>query len=129
MRELRQREVWKGNLYSIPALVILAIIALLLARGAMAIMDKSHESAAKLNELETENAMLKERQATLQGNLAKLETDEGIMEAIRNKFNAVRVGEHLAVIVEGRTLTASTSSGVVERLKRGWSWLLGLWSF
>lgn len=116
-------------MYSIPALVILAIIALLLARGAMAIMDKSHESAAKLNELETENAMLKERQATLQGNLAKLETDEGIMEAIRNKFNAVRVGEHLAVIVEGRTLTASTSSGVVERLKRGWSWLLGLWSF
>ena len=128
MRELRDRQQFKRYLYSTPALILLAVVAFLMARGAGAIMSKNHESADKLEELEKANVLLRDRHSTLEANIAKLNTDEGLIEEIRNKFNAVRRGEHLAVIVLDKPKATTTEPTVAERLKRGWSWVKSLWS-
>ena len=129
MRELRDRQQFKRYLYSTPALILLAIVAFLMARGAGSIMSKSHESAAKLDELEKANILLRDRHSTLEANIAKLGTDEGLIEEIRNKFNAVRRGEHLAVIVLDKPKATTTEPTVSERLKQGWDWVKSLWRF
>lgn len=129
MREFRQKQRFRSFLYSVPSLVLLVILTFLLARGAAAIMDKKNESAARLEELESENALLRDRQASLKAGIARLRTEEGIIEAIRSKFNAARFGEHLAVIVEERPKATSTEPGAIERIRRGWAKFMSLWSF
>ena len=129
MKELRDRQKFKGFLYSLPSLVVLLLVTFLMAKGAVGIMSKKHETAQKLETLEEENALLRERQATLATGIAKLETEAGVIEEIRAKFNAARSGEHLAVIVEEKARATTTVPSVVERLKMGWSWVKSLWTF
>ncbi len=116
-------------LYSLPALLVLLVITFLLVRGAASIMSKQVESASRLKELEAENVVLRERQASLEGQIGKLKTEEGVVEEIRAKFNATRAGEHLVVIVEEKPTAATTTPTAMERLKRGWQSFLNLWPF
>ena len=100
MKELRDKQKFKNALYSIPLLALLAVVAFLLARGAASIMLKERESAQTLASLEEKNGTLKERQDELKVSIARLRTEEGIIEEIRSKFNVTRQGEHLAIVVE-----------------------------
>lgn len=124
MRELREKQKFKNALYSLPVLVLCLLAVILLARGAGSILLKERESAQTLETLEEKNAALKVRHEELKGEVARLGTEEGILEEIRSKFNVVRPGEHLAIVVgaEVRAATATPSA-----LKRGWAWFTGLW--
>ncbi len=126
MKELRQKQEFKSWLYSLPALILLILFTFFLARGAASIMTKERESSDRLEELEEANALLKERQANLTGSIARLETDEGIINEIRRKFNVTRKGEHLAIVVEGEDAVPPPPQSAI---KRGWSWFKALWTF
>lgn len=127
MKELRDKQRFKRYLYSYPSLVIIIIIAFLLARGAAGIFSKERESAQVLKDLEEKNAALASRQESLKGDIASLQTEEGIIEEVRRKFNVIRPGEHLAIVVEEKPSASTTPSGAIDTLKRGWDWLMGLW--
>lgn len=118
MRELQKRQEFKRFLYSIPSLAILVVIAFLLARGAASILTKERETRERLATLEEGNALLRERHAELEGKIERLQTEEGIIEEIRARFNAARAGEYLAIIVEETPSEAATTS----------PWYLKIWN-
>ncbi len=92
-------------------------------------MSKESESAARLRELEAENISLRSRRVGLESQIGKLQTEEGVVEEIRAKFNATRAGEHLAVIVEEKLAATTSAPTAIERLKRGWQAFVNLWPF
>ncbi|MBX4206221.1 septum formation initiator family protein [Candidatus Parcubacteria bacterium] len=127
MKELRDKQKFKNALYSFPSLAILVVLAFLLARGAAGIVVKERESARTLEALQASNASLTARQESLEEDVARLRTDEGIVEEIRSKFNVTRPGEHLAIVVLEKSKATSTGAGAFAGWKRGWAWLVGLW--
>jgi cell division protein FtsB len=124
MKELRDKQKFKKTLYSLPVLLLAALLVVFLGRGAGSVLMKERESARTLEVLTEKNEALKERHEELKQDVAKLHTEEGIAEEIRSKFNVTRPGEHLAIVVgaEVRAATATPSA-----LTRGWAWFLGLW--
>jgi cell division protein FtsB len=124
MKELRDKQRLKKNLYSFPVLIAFALVVFVLWRGAVLIMLKERESAETLETLRATNAALAVREESLEGEVARLGTEQGIIDEIRAKFNVTRPGEHLAIVVsEARQATTSEPSA----LKRGWAWFAALW--
>ena len=108
MKELRQKQRMKELLYSWPVLVLAAVLVFFLIRGATVVMVKERESASLVANLESETKKLEAREAELRDGIAKLTTQEGIMEAIREKFSVARTGEYLAIIVDERVKATSS---------------------
>jgi cell division protein FtsB len=124
MKELRDKQKFKNALYSLPVLALAVIIVLLLGRGAGSVLMKERESARTLKALTEKNAALEARHEELKRTVARLGTEEGVMEEIRAKFNVTRPGEHLAIVVGAE---AGAATDTPSALKRGWAWFLGWW--
>lgn len=120
MKELQNRQKFKRYLYSYPSLFVLVVIAFFLAKGAAGIMQKKHESAQLVEDLEEQTQALSERRYELESNIARLQTEDGVVEEIRRKFNVTREGEHVAIILDGKVEATTTEPSAVERLKKGW---------
>lgn len=68
-------------------------------------------------EAETKLQSLKDQKDNIVYEMEKLGSDAGVEEKIRTKFNFVRPGEHVVVIVrETSTTTATTSPGFFRSL-------------
>ncbi|MEK7461878.1 MAG: hypothetical protein AAB586_02290 [Patescibacteria group bacterium] len=108
MRSLKSKQRIKRLIYSIPLVVILLIIAILLTKGAIGLMGKEIESRKDSKNLEEQMSVLVTRESELKENIRRLETEEGIRDEIREKFNVTQEGELVAVIVDDRRFSSST---------------------
>lgn len=120
MRELQRRQKTKKILYSVPFLIILLVLTFFLVKGAFGIIQIERESAGKVKALEAEALALSSRERELKDEIALLETEEGQVREIREKFSVTREGEHVAVIVESKNVATSTKSGTLNWLKALW---------
>ena len=102
-------------MYSIPSLMLLVAIAFLLARGALRVWGKERESAVNLSNLEKKAAALMLRERALRDGIARLETEEGVKDEIKERFNVTQAGEHVAVIIDEKRVSISTEDRV-------WPW-------
>lgn len=91
-------------------------------------MVKERESAKTLRELEERSEILSERERVLEAKIARIQTLDGLYEAIKDKFSVAREGEHVAIIVdERRDAAVVKESGAIIRLKAFWEEVKGLW--
>lgn len=127
MRELQQKQKRKRRLYSLPALFLLLIVALLLVRGAYGVVMKERESKRYVKELEEKHIELSRRSEMLEQNIARLQTDEGIDEEIKEKYGVSREGERVAVIVDPQPEETVRTEGVHQFFGRFWDVLSRLW--
>ncbi len=111
----------KRMVYSWPSLVVMAVITFFLVKGAAGIMGIERESAGKVEALESQSAALVLREAELKEEIERLKTDEGKIEAIKDKFSATREGEFVAIIVDERRKATTTE-------KKGEIWYRKFWS-
>ncbi len=109
MKELRTKQNFKRSLYSFPMLIIMLVLTFLISRGALLIMSKNYESAETLRELDREVETLSDRKAELDGGINKLQTEEGLTEEIRSKYNAVRTGEGVVIVVDHEPASTTES--------------------
>ena len=65
MRELQRKQKMRQRLYSLPSLIGLFIIAVLLAKGAVGVINKERESALRSRELEEKATTLVQREEEL----------------------------------------------------------------
>ncbi|OHB14265.1 MAG: hypothetical protein A3G05_01145 [Candidatus Zambryskibacteria bacterium RIFCSPLOWO2_12_FULL_45_14] len=107
-------------MYSIPLLVILLIFTFFLARGAVRVMVKERESSKRASVLKEKAATLVVREQELQGNIVRLQTEEGVKSEIREKFSATEEGEYVAIILDDRKVSTSTDPSL-------WPWYKKLW--
>src|SRR3989338_773371 len=106
-------------------LMLLALLALLAAAvsGVWGISRKERESAARRAEAESERADLLMRRAQLESDIAKLRTDRGVEETLREQFALAERGEKLIVIVEPPApASLKATSTIVDWLKKSLRW-------
>ncbi len=69
-------------------------------------------------------AMLALREQELKENIARLKTEEGINNEIREKFSVTQEGEYVAVIIDDKKTSSSTDSAL-PWYKRFWFAIIG----
>ena len=114
-------------MYSIPTLLLLGLVVFALGKGAFGVLGKERESARTVQELEEATLAAEERKDELESAIAKLKTEEGITEEIKRKFNMVREGEHVAVIVDERTAAAAKVPETQAWYQRVWAAIMSLY--
>ncbi len=125
MLELQKRQKLRRRLYSLPVLLGLLFLVIFVSRGAYGIFLKERASALEVEALEAKIGTLVQREGTLKYEVEKLETDSGIEEEIKSKFNVARAGEHVALIVERGEVEASTTPETPSWWKRFWGGIIG----
>jgi len=125
MKELQRKQKFRHIIYSIPSLLVLFAIALLLAKGALGVVSKEKESSERLRYLEEKENSLSLREQELRKGVARLQTEEGIENEIKEKFSVTQEGEYVAVIVDDRRISSSTDELRLVWYKRFWSFITG----
>lgn len=125
MRELENRQKFRRRLYSMPALAALLVMTVLLVKGAYTMVLTERESAEGAEFLALEVASLSAREAVLGEAIEKLNTEDGIEEEIKSKYNVAREGEYVAVIVDRPERGATTTQEKKSWWKRAWAGIMG----
>ncbi len=125
MKELRHKQEVRRRLYSLPVLIGLLLVTILIGRGTWNIAQKYRESARLVTDLRAQEVELTTKQASLKADIAKLNTDEGLDAEIKDKFNVVKPGEQVAVIVDATKPATSTATSTPSWWKRLWSSIIG----
>ena len=120
MLEFQQKRKIRKILYSPVSLIVLAVIAVVLVRGAWNVYEKESSSGDYLDQARTELAKVTATQQDLAASVAELQTQQGIEADIRHKFRVVKPGEQIAVIVDGpasdSAVVATSTPGFWARL-------------
>ena len=80
-------------------LVVLFGVVVIFAYNLIGLLEKERETSKKKELALDQIESLKKRQTILEGDIARLETDDGIEEAIRDKYQVVKEGEKVVTIV------------------------------
>ncbi|MDP2651179.1 MAG: septum formation initiator family protein, partial [bacterium] len=120
MRELQEKQKIKRKIYSLPSLIALLILCTLLIKGAYGVVEKQVESAQRVSELEAKVQALRERSLELEANIGRLDTEEGLIEEIKEKFSVTREGEQVAIIVDQIEPDSATLPQEKSWFKRLW---------
>ena len=107
-------------MYSIPALFGLAVILILIAKGTFGVIQKEQQSASDVQELKTKIATLTDEQSNMQDDIASLNTQAGLDEEIKEKFNVSEPGEHVAILVDPTDTGTSTATTTKPWYKVVW---------
>ena len=125
MRELQRKQKVRRIIYSFPSLIVLLIITFFLAKGALGVIDKSLESYRRSKNLEEKAETLALREQKLKEGIARLETEEGIKDEIKERFSVTQEGEYVAILVDDRRLASSTDGEGLPWYKRFWIAIMG----
>jgi cell division protein FtsB len=107
MRELQQKQKIKHQMYSIPALLGLLLVTILIVKGTVGVLEKEQESAADVQALKAKLGDLSNEQTNMKTDIASLNTEAGIDEEIKEKFNVSEPGEHVAILLDPTNSTTS----------------------
>lgn len=89
-------------LYSKPVVVLLLVILFFTIKGVWGIYEKVEISEESLSVLEKEHEELFKRKEVAEEKVRRLETETGLEDEIRSKFDVSKHGEKVVVIVENK---------------------------
>ncbi len=125
MKELQRKQKVRRAIYSFPSLIILFIVTFFLAKGAIGVIGKSIESSNRSKNLEEKAQALSVREQELKEGIARLQTEEGIKDEIKERFSVTQEGEYVAVLVDDRRSASSTDGEGLPWYKRFWIAIIG----
>src|SRR5258708_1811966 len=102
MRSFQQKGVWRNILHSKPVLALLGILLLVFAYGVVGFFGKMRVTVENKNIAEKKVADLEKQKEKLSSDIAKLKTDSGVEESIRDKFGLAKEGEGEIIIVDDK---------------------------
>ena len=109
--------------YTIATVLVLCVILFFIARASFGAYQKMRASTEKRHRAEQTQNELQARLDSLSKKVEYLDTERGLEEEIRSKFNVAKEGEEVFVIVgdEGeKSISASTTQSVLSRF---WNWI------
>jgi len=122
-------EFKKKNKYSFwfspIVLVILLILLGFLVYSVAGLIKKEKETAVKKENVLDKIDSLETREESLTQDIHKLETEEGIEDTIREKYQVVKEGEKMVVIVDEEKPTPEINSTKEHGF---WNWLKNVFS-
>ena len=124
MKENYPKKKYHFSIYSKPFLVFLVVVVFFLAKGTWGVLQKELESKRNVAEVSQEFNQLSKRKELLQGQVQKLNTEEGIEESLRQKFQISKEGEKVLVVVDrAPTSTQVQNTNFFQRI---WSGVSGV---
>ncbi|MDO8659684.1 MAG: septum formation initiator family protein [Candidatus Parcubacteria bacterium] len=100
MKNFQQKHNFRSILQSRPVLVFLAILALFFAWGVFGLMNKMSVTIENKRLTANKVAELQKQKEKLSVDIAKLKTESGVEENIRQKFGLVKEGENMIIVVD-----------------------------
>ena len=103
-------------------LIVLFGILVLFVYNMINLIEKERETTKKKNQILSNIETLRTREEALNKDIEKLKTEQGIEETIRDKYQVVKEGERMVVIVDEDNKSEVVSDEVKE--EHGlWSWV------
>jgi cell division protein FtsB len=121
INDFRKKRQFKRMLYSTGVLVILGIIVFFLGRATWDVYQKAKLTSENRQEALDELTRLQKQEATLKAELERLQTDRGVEEELRAKFNVAKEGEQVITIVSPQ----NTSEDGGEQKLSWWKRIFG----
>jgi len=108
-------------------LIVLFGVLVLFVYNMINLIEKERETTKKRNQILSNIETLRNREESLTKDIEKLKTEEGVEETIRDKYQVVKEGERMVVIVdeEKKPETVSTE---VEQEHGLWGWIKKVFS-
>ncbi len=101
-QQKRNNRKWANLLQSKPVLALLSIGVFLFAWGVVSFLSKMDETSQNREIAERKTTELLEQKQDLTAKIAKLNTESGVEESIRDKFGLVKDGEQVIVVVDDK---------------------------
>ncbi|MEX2029016.1 MAG: septum formation initiator family protein [Candidatus Paceibacterota bacterium] len=102
MKNFQRKKGWSSILRSRPVLMLLGILVLFFAWNVFGFIGKMEITRENRKIAENRVGELESEKEKLSADIARLETEEGIEENIREKFGLVREGEGLIIVIEDK---------------------------
>jgi len=122
-----RKKKFKSKIYSMPVLILLVIIFALLINSVVNVYRKEKDSEKYVSESQRELAVLLTREKFLESKIDSLNTVEGREIEIREKFNVVKDGEKVIIIIEDENSTSLDSVDNRNWFFKAKDFLIGLW--
>jgi len=130
MNEFRQKRDFNKKIFSPISVAVALIIAIILIISTFKIYIKSRNVQTKNDKMAQELADVEKRKAALEAEAAKISTESGLEEEIRDKFSVKKPGEEVLTIMEkrpeGDKINSGENQGFFGNLPR---FLRGIWEF
>lgn len=125
MREFQERRKVRKILYSKKIIVLLFLVVVFLLFSTIKVYLKSRNAASKRDETRKELAELEQRKAELEKDVNRFQSESGLEEEIRNKFNVQKPGEKVLVIVDKSAENVNIESGneLNDFFSKIWGWV------
>lgn len=120
MKEFKQKRQFRKRIYSKLTLFILFLIFVFLADGAWGVFQKSKQSNDKLIVAQKEYDVYKQKHDDLSERISLLNTEAGVENEIRTKYNFAKEGEEAIIIVDAK----KESGGPLEDEKPKGIWYI-----
>lgn len=88
----------RRTLYAKPTIFVLAVVLFFAVHAAWGMYEKSREASQKRDKATAELVELKQREKSLTEDVARLSTDRGVEDEIRNRFMVAKDGEKVMII-------------------------------
>ena len=105
-------------------LVVLFLFLIVFAYNLIGLIDKDRETVEKKSLMLDEIDSLKKREVMLNNDINKLNTDEGVEDTIREKYQVAKPGEKMVIIVDDKK-----DDTEVQQIKSDhsfWGWVKNL---
>lgn len=120
MKEFQHDNKHKKRGYSKWVLFLLFVLIIVAGRGLVSIYAKQMTSSEEMRLVEAKKAELEERHRSLTDKVSELNTTEGIEKEIRSKFDVVRPGEGVILVVDKEIpAPAEAEPSVIKKLWNG----------
>ncbi len=101
--DFREKTKLRRMLYAKPTIVLLGVFALLVARSAWGMYQKSTEALAKRDKAQEELRMVQERKKVLEADISRFSTPRGQEGEIRDRYMVAKDGEKVIIIADPET--------------------------
>jgi cell division protein FtsB len=102
---------------------VLLVVVVILIKGVWGVYQKEREARQTRDGAELKLSSLEGREAQIRADIAKLKTDRGVEEALREGYELGYEGEGVVVIVEPETVEIEEKPTTLEKMYRSlFSW-------
>jgi cell division protein FtsB len=122
MLEFQQKRNIKNILYSKFSLVILFLLIIFLAHSTYGIYIKSKLSTEGYDKVKNQYEDLNNRKIALEAEIDRLNSDIGVEEELRSKFNVAKPGETVVVVVDSKNIGKDLVKDADNNFWEFWNW-------
>lgn len=102
MRNFQQKKRWRSVVESWPVLILLSILLLFFAWGIIGLFRRMQVTTENRKIAEIKLQELQRKKEIFTTDVAKLGSEGGVEESIREKFPVVKEGEGLIIVVDDK---------------------------